>query len=71
MIVDSGITENAVPVGKKVINIRAAHVPIAVKLTSGEIVKSTQTGLLPNKNIPLGARKVHIFPYLKHALVSI
>ena len=61
-IADSGTTWNLVPVGTNVKNIRTALVPIAVKLPAGEIIKSTQSELLPNKNILLGARESASFP---------
>ena len=71
VIVDSGTTENRVPVRSKVTNVKTSNIPIAVKLPAGEVIKSTHTGLLQNENIPLGVRNMYLFPDLKHALVSI
>ena len=53
------------------INIKKSTIPIEVELPVGDIIKSTETGQLPNEDLPLEARKVHPFPNLKHALVSI
>ena len=59
------------PSGSKVINIKKSNIPIEVKLPAGEIIKYTETGKLPNKDLPMEARIVHLFPDLKHALLSI
>ena len=40
-------------------------------MPNGEVITSTHTALLPCTNIPLAARKAHIFPGLKTALLSI
>ena len=70
-IVDSGIKSNVLPVRTKVTKLKISQIPIAVKLPSGQVVKTAHTGLLPNENIPLGGRKVNLFPDLNHAVVSI
>ena len=70
-IADSGTTGNFMPSGSKVINIKKSTVLIEVKPPAGKIVKSTETGWLSNKDLPMEARTVHIFPDFKHALVSI
>ena len=67
----SRTTGNFMPSGSKVINIKKATILIEVTLPAGEIIKSTETGQLPNKYLPLEARKFYLFPDLKHALVSI
>ena len=59
------------PNGSKVINIKKATISIELKLPAGEIIKYTEIGLLPNKGLPLETIIVHLFPYLKHALLSI
>ena len=69
-IVDSGTTGNLMPSESKVINIQKSTIPIEVKQPAGYIIKSTKTGQLPTKDLPLEVRKVHIFTYLKHVLVS-
>ena len=66
-----GTTVNFMPNGSKVINIKKATISIEVKLPAGEIIKYTEIGLLPNKGLPLETIRVHLFPYLKHALLSI
>ena len=58
------------PSESKVINIQKSTIPIEVKQPAGYIIKSTKTGQLPTKDLPLEVRKVHIFTYLKHVLVS-
>ena len=67
----SGTTGNFMPSGSKVINIKKATIPIEVKLPAGQIIKSTETGQLPNKELPMESITVHVFPDLKHVLVSI
>ena len=59
------------PIGSKVINIKTATIPIEVKLPAGDIIKSTETGQLPNKDLPLESRKYYLIPDLKHVLLSI
>ena len=46
-------------------------IPIEVKLPAGDIIKSTETGQLPNKDLPLESRKYYLIPDLKHVLLSI
>ena len=59
------------PNGSKVINIKKDKIPIEVKLPAGEVIKSTETGQLPNKDLPVESIKVHPFSDLKHELVSL
>ena len=59
------------PSGSKVIKIKKSTIPIEVKLTAGEIIKSTEIGQLLNKDLPMTTRTVHLLPVLKHVLVSI
>ena len=42
------------------IHIKKATIPIEVKISAGEIIKSIETGQLTNKDLLLGAIKVHI-----------
>ena len=67
----SRTTGNFMPSGSNVINIKKATILIEVTMPAGEIIKSTETGQLPNKYLPMEERTVHLFLDLKHALVSI
>ena len=62
---------NFIPSVSKVINIKKSTIPIEVKLPTGDIIKFTETGWLPNKYLSTEARTVHFFSDLKHALVLI
>ena len=59
------------PSRSKMINIKKANTPIEVRLSAGDIIKSIKKGLLPNKDLPMEPRTVHILSGLKHSLVSI
>ena len=43
---------------------------IQVKLLDGTIITSTHTALLDIQQFPMKARRVHLFPDIKHALLS-
>ena len=51
------------------INIKKATILIEVKLPAGEIIKSIETGQLPNGDLTMEKLTVHLLPDLKHALV--
>ena len=70
-IADTVTTGNFMPSGSKVINIKKSTIPIKVKSTAREIIKSTETDQLPPKNLPLESIIVHLFTAFKHASVSI
>ena len=42
-----------------------------VKLPGGRIIESTHTALLNIKQLPMKACRAHLFPDIKHALLSI
>ena len=44
---------------------------LPIQITNGEIITSTQTALLSHPDLPLQARKAHLFPGLNKALLSI
>ena len=44
---------------------------LPIRMPNGEIITSTHTSLLFKKDLPIQARKAHIFPGLNNALLSI
>jgi len=70
-IADSGTTGNYLPSTATVTHRTTATHPISVEVANGTVIKSTETGLLKNTALPLAARKVHLFPELNKALLSI
>ena len=70
-IADSGTTGNYLSSSAIVTQRKIAKHPISVKVANGTVIKSTNTGLLKNIALPLLARKLHLFPELNKALLSI
>ena len=46
-------------------------IPLPIRMPNREIITSTHTVLLSKTNLPIEARKAHIFPGLNKALLSI
>ena len=45
--------------------------PILIRMPNRETTQSTNTMFLPQKNLPLQARRAHIVPHLQHPLIYI
>ena len=70
-IADLGTTGNYLPSTATVTQRKINNYPISVEITNNTVIKSTETGLLKNTALPLPARKVHLFPELNKASLSI
>lgn len=70
---DSGTTGHFMLLHSKAcINIQPSTKPINVRLPNGKTITSTHTGELPLPNLPMAARKAHLFPELsQHSLISV
>ena len=55
----------------KCIDKRITDDGMKVKLPGGRIIKSTHMALLNIKQLPMKAHRAHLFPDIKHALLSI
>ena len=52
-------------------NKKISVIPLPIRMQNGEIITSTHTALLSKPDLPTEARKAHLFPGLKKALLSI
>ena len=68
-IADSGTTGHYLtatsPCGQK----RLVSVLLPIKIPNGKIIHSTDTKLIPHKNLPIEAREAHVFPGLKNRVL--
>ena len=71
-IADSGTTGHYLKSNSPCVEKQIARIPLPIRMPNGEIIQSSHTALLPQTNIPIEARKAHIFPGLKNkSLLSI
>ena len=70
-IVDSGTIGHFLQIQSKCIDKQITNNGMKVKLTNGRIIESTHTALLNIKQLTIKARRVHLFPDIKHVLLSI
>ena len=70
-IADSGTTGHFLQIQSECIDKRPTMEGVKVKLPDGGIITSTHTALLNLPQLPMKARRAHIFPDIKHSLISI
>ena len=71
-IVDSVCTSHFIGPDKPCVNKVPIEQGISVRLPNGETLQSTHTALLPFPQLPLAARRAHVFPALQNkSLLSI
>ena len=70
-VADTGTTYNYLTLDSPCDNKKPAVIAIPIRIPNGEIITSTHTTLLPKTDLPIEARKAHIFPGLNKALLSI
>ena len=70
-IADSGTTGHFLQIQSKCVNTKITNNGMKVKLPGGRIIESTHMALLNIKNMPMKARRAHLFPDIKHVLLSI
>ena len=68
---DSGTTGHYLNITTLCVDKQIVLNPLPIHMSNGEIIYSTHTSLLPNRDLPLEARICHIFPGLNKALASI
>ena len=69
-IVDSGITGHFLQIQSECLNKQITNDGMQVKLPDGTIINSMHTALLNIEQLTLKARRAHLFPDIKHALLS-
>ena len=70
-VADTGTTGHYLTVESPCKNKQQAVHPLPIQIPNGEIITSTHTALLSHPDLPLQARKAHLFPGLNKALLSI
>ena len=70
-IADSGTTGHFLQIQSECVDKRITDDGMKVNLPDGRIIESTHTALLNIKQLPMKARRAHLFPYIKHSLLSI
>ena len=68
---DTGTTGNYLTLYSPCENKQLAINPIPICMSNGQIITSTHTDLLYKQDLPIAARKSHLFPGLNKALMSI
>ena len=70
-IVESGTTGYFLHIQSECIDKRPTVDELRVKLPDGGTITATHTALLNLPQLPMRARRAHIFPDIKHSLISI
>ena len=70
-IADSGTTGHFLQMDSECSNRQSTNDGVRVKLPDGSIIKATHTANINFPQLPMEARKAHLFPDIKHALLSI
>ena len=68
---DTGTTGHYLNLDSPCDNKQQAVHPLPIQMQNREIITSTHTVLLYHKDLPIQARKAHIFPGINKALLSI
>ena len=71
VVEDTGTTGRFLTLDSPYNNKQQAVHPLPIQMPNGEIIMSTHTALLFHQDLPLQARKAHIFPGLNNDLLSI
>ena len=67
----TGTTGNYMTLDSPWDNKQQAVQPLPIQMPNGEIITSTHISLLSHQDLPIQARKAHLFPGLNKALMSI
>ena len=70
-IADSGTTRHFLQMDSVCEDKKQASNGVCVQLSDGSSIESTQTALINFPQLPLEAHWAHLFPHIKHALLSI
>ena len=70
-VADTGTTGHYLTFDSPCKNKQQAFHPLPIQIPNGEIITSMHTELLSHPDLPLKARKSHLFPGLNKALLSI
>ena len=70
-VADTGMTGRYMTLDLPCYNKQLAVNPLPIQITNREIITSTHTALLSKQDLPIQARKAHLFPGLNKALMSI
>ena len=70
-VLDTGTTGHYLTLNSSCDNKELAVNPLPIQMPNGEIITSTHTALLSKQDLPIQARKAHLFPGLNKALLSI
>ena len=70
-IADSGTTGHVLQINSECIDKRIISEGLKVGLLDGSTITSTHTALLDIPQLPMKARRAHLFPTITHALLSI
>ena len=67
-VADTGTTGNYLTLDSPCDNKQQAVHPLPIQMPNGEIITSMHTSILSNQDLPIQARKSHLFPELNKAL---
>ena len=70
-LVDTGSTGHYLNLNSPCNNKQLAVNPLLIQIPNGEITTSTHTDLLSQQDLPIQARKAHLFPGINKAFLSI
>ena len=70
-VAETGTTEHYLTLDLPCDNKQQAVHPLLIQIPNGEIITSTHTALLSHQDLPIQARKSHLFPGLNKSLLSI
>ena len=70
-IADSSTTCHFLQIQSECVDKQITNDGMQVKLLDGTIITSTHTALLNIEQLPMKARRAHLFPDIKHALLLI
>ena len=70
-VAETGTTEHYLTLDLPCSNKQKAVHPLPIQIPNGEIIKSMHTALLSHSDMPLQARKAHLFPGLTKGLLYI
>ena len=70
-IADSGTTGHFLQIDSQCVDKRLTNEGLDVRLPDGSVITSTHTALLNIPQLPMKARRAHLFPDISHALLSI
>ena len=70
-VADTGTTEHYMTLDSLCDNNKITEILLPIRMPNGEIITLIHTAILSKPDLPIEARKAHLFPGLKKALLSI